>query len=178
MDAVSKNRVNTSVPNPWHFETDPDPWIRTLEYGSGSGSGSCSFVSGFQETMQKVCFFKVLVETKVFLKIFLVEGSRSGSGQKNYGSWWTKTYRSGSGSGTLVKTWVKYCVWAPTIAGITSGCRGIYTVGGHTREYRMIYRGLGFLAVTWFCSSPAPFPPLPSASCLSFFSVPRCRRSS
>ncbi len=23
-------------PDPWHFETDPAPWIRTLDYGSGS----------------------------------------------------------------------------------------------------------------------------------------------
>ncbi len=27
-----------NVPDLWHFETDPDPWIRTLGYGSGSGS--------------------------------------------------------------------------------------------------------------------------------------------
>ncbi len=49
-------KVKTSVPDPWHFETDPDSWICTLDYrsvpwsGSGSWSGSCSFVRGFQET--------------------------------------------------------------------------------------------------------------------------------
>ncbi len=32
----------------------------------------------------------------------------------------------------------------------------------------LLFRGLGFLAVVWFGSSPTPFPPLPSASCLSF----------
>jgi len=32
----------------------------------------------------------------------------------------------------------------------------------------MIYRGQGFHAFVWFSSSPTPFPPLPSASCLSF----------
>ncbi len=32
----------------------------------------------------------------------------------------------------------------------------------------MIYRGPGFLAVVWFCSSPTSSPPLPLESCLSF----------
>ncbi len=44
------------------------------------------------------------------------------------------------------------------------------------REYWMIYEGPGFLAVAWFGSSPTPFPPLPSASCL-YFSVFLCRVS-
>jgi hypothetical protein len=35
-----------------------------------------------------------------------------------------------------------------------------------TREYWMIYRGTGFLAVGKFSSSPTPFPPLPSATCV------------
>ncbi len=30
-----------SVPDPWHFDSDPDPLICSLAYGSGSGS--CSF---------------------------------------------------------------------------------------------------------------------------------------
>ncbi len=29
----------TGVQNPWYFETDPNPWIRTLDFESG-GSGS------------------------------------------------------------------------------------------------------------------------------------------
>ncbi len=33
-----------------------------------------------------------------------------------------------------------------------------------TREYWMIYRGPGFLAVVWFGSCPIPFPSLPSVS--------------
>jgi hypothetical protein len=36
------------------------------------------------------------------------------------------------------------------------------------REYWMIYRGPGFLAIEWFGSSPVPLPLLQSASCLSF----------
>jgi hypothetical protein len=32
-----------------------------------------------------------------------------------------------------------------------------------TREYWMIYRGPGFLAVLWFGSSPTPFPPSPAS---------------
>ncbi len=37
------------------------------------------------------------------------------------------------------------------------------------REYWIIQRGPGFLAVVWYGSSPIPlYPPLPSASCLSF----------
>jgi hypothetical protein len=42
-----------------------------------------------------------------------------------------------------------------------------------TREYWMVYREPGFLALGWFGSSPTPFHPLPSASCL-FFSVFLC----
>ncbi len=41
------------------------------------------------------------------------------------------------------------------------------------REYLMIYRGPGFLAVVWFGSTPIPYPPLPSTICL-FFSVFLC----
>ncbi len=38
-----------------------------------------------------------------------------------------------------------------------------------SREYWMIYRGPGFLAVVWIGSSTSPSPkPLPSATCLSF----------
>jgi hypothetical protein len=37
-----------------------------------------------------------------------------------------------------------------------------------TRGHWMIYRGLGFLAVEGFGSSPPPPPSLPSASCISF----------
>jgi hypothetical protein len=39
-NTAKKNR-NTipviSVPDPGHFEMDPDPWMRTLDYGSRSG---------------------------------------------------------------------------------------------------------------------------------------------
>ncbi len=49
----------------------------------------------------------------------------------------------------------------------------------YDREYWMIYRWPGFLAVVWFGSSPTPFSPLPSESCLSLFlCLPICRRSS
>jgi hypothetical protein len=30
----------SSVPDPWHFETDPDPWIPTLKSKNSSGFGS------------------------------------------------------------------------------------------------------------------------------------------
>ncbi len=33
---------------------------------------------------------------------------------------------------------------------------------GKGREYWMVFRGPGFLAVKWLSSSPTPFPPLPS----------------
>ncbi len=38
------------------------------------------------------------------------------------------------------------------------------------REYWIIYRGPGFLAVVWFdsTSTPSPLPPFPLASCFSF----------
>jgi hypothetical protein len=45
----------------------------------------------------------------------------------------------------------------------------------HTTEHLMIYRGLGFLAVVFFGSSPFP---LSSQQVVSFLSVPECRRSS
>ncbi len=52
-----------SVPDPWHFETDPDPWIRTLDYGFWSGSGSesgsgfCSFGQWPRRCQLKIRFF-------------------------------------------------------------------------------------------------------------------------
>jgi hypothetical protein len=33
---------------------DPDPWIRTLDYGSDSGSGSCSFCEWLSRWQQKI----------------------------------------------------------------------------------------------------------------------------
>ncbi len=39
---------------------------------------------------------------------------------------------------------------------------------GLSREDWTIYRGPSFLAVVWFGSTPAPFPPLLSANCLTF----------
>ncbi len=44
------------------------------------------------------------------------------------------------------------------------------------REYWMIYRGPGFLAVVWFGSSPNP-PPLPRQQAVSLSRLPLCRRS-
>jgi hypothetical protein len=44
---------------------------------------------------------------------------------------------------------------------------------GKPRDYSMIYRRPGFLAIIRFGSSPAPSPPLPSARCL-YFSVFLC----
>jgi hypothetical protein len=48
--------------------TDPDPRIRTLDYGSGSSSesGSCYFVSDFQDANKKYFYFLY-----VFLYYFL-----------------------------------------------------------------------------------------------------------
>ncbi len=51
----------------------------------------------------------------------------------------------------------------------SSSILSLRQLSGWTREYWMIYRGPGYLAVVWSCSSPRqPPPPLPSASCLSF----------
>ncbi len=43
-----------------------------------------------------------------------------------------------------------------------------YRVNMCRREYWMIRKGQTLLAVVWFDSYPTPFPPLLSASCLSF----------
>ncbi len=45
------------------------------------------------------------------------------------------------------------------------------------REYRMIYRGPGRLAVVWVGSSPTPFSPLLVACCHSFYLWVPCRES-
>jgi hypothetical protein len=44
------------------------------------------------------------------------------------------------------------------------------------REYWMIYRGLGFLVIEWFSSSPNPHSLVSELSL--FLSIPVCRRSS
>jgi hypothetical protein len=49
----------------------------------------------------------------------------------------------------------------------------LYFLYSHTREYWMVYRGPGFLAVIWLLLTPLPLPPLPSATCL-----PVCYQSS
>jgi hypothetical protein len=43
----------TSVSDPWHFETETDPWINTME----NGSGSCSFCQWLSRNQQKISFF-------------------------------------------------------------------------------------------------------------------------
>ncbi len=43
-----------------------------------------------------------------------------------------------------------------------------------SREYLMGYRELSFLVVTWFGSSPSPFPPISKLSVI--LSLPVCRR--
>jgi hypothetical protein len=50
----------------------------------------------------------------------------------------------------------------------------------YDREYWMIYRGTGFLAVIWLCSTPHQLPPsLSRQQVVSLFlSLPVCRRSS
>jgi hypothetical protein len=45
-------KVFISVPDPWYFYADPDPWIRTLNYEFGS----CSFLQCFQDA-NKTFFF-------------------------------------------------------------------------------------------------------------------------
>ncbi len=70
-------------PDPWHFETDP--WFpRTLDYGSGSGSGSCPF----RQWVSSLSIFFVCyrsnktykshwtVEIKVFPTFFLLVNER------------------------------------------------------------------------------------------------------
>ncbi len=46
------------------------------------------------------------------------------------------------------------------------------------REYWMINRWPGFLAVVWFGSSPSPFSPFPVSNLSLFLSLPVCHRSS
>jgi hypothetical protein len=41
-----------SVPDPWHYYADTDPWIRTLNYEFGS----CSFLQCFQDANKKYFF--------------------------------------------------------------------------------------------------------------------------
>ncbi len=43
------------VPDLWHVETDPDPWIRTLDYSSGS----YYFRRWLSRWQQKMCFFQI-----------------------------------------------------------------------------------------------------------------------
>ncbi len=45
------------VPGPWHFDTDPDPWVRSMECRSGPGSGSALFGNDFQDCNKKLVFF-------------------------------------------------------------------------------------------------------------------------
>ncbi len=49
-----KISISFSVPDPWHFETETDPWIDTLDYVSGSGS--CYFREWLSR-WQKIRFF-------------------------------------------------------------------------------------------------------------------------
>ncbi len=44
------------------------------------------------------------------------------------------------------------------------------------REYWMINRRSGFLALVWFGSSPNPLPPISCQQVVSFLSLPVCRR--
>ncbi len=53
---VMKYYSASSVPDPWHFKTDPDPWIRTLDYRYGSGS--CSSRQWHSRCQQNVSFIK------------------------------------------------------------------------------------------------------------------------
>ncbi len=57
-----RRNVKTSIPDLRSFciDPDPDPWIRTLDYGSGSGS--FSFCTGFQDAK--------------FLNLFIAIGNR------------------------------------------------------------------------------------------------------
>ncbi len=40
-----------NVPDPWHFKTDPDPWIRTMDHGYSFRS--YPFISGFRDANKK-----------------------------------------------------------------------------------------------------------------------------
>ncbi len=69
--SISLSRLKSSAPDPWHFQMDPDPWIRILDYGSksgtGSGSGFFSFWQWLSRCQQKIRFFK-----DIFAYFFLV----------------------------------------------------------------------------------------------------------
>jgi hypothetical protein len=46
--------LKNCVPDPSHVETDLDPWIHTLDYGSGFGPESrSSSISGFKDANKK-----------------------------------------------------------------------------------------------------------------------------
>jgi hypothetical protein len=93
----------TSVPSLWHFEADPDAWIRKVDYRFGSGS---CFIRHWLPRRQRKKFLSFFawyiyislqrshktVDIKAFLN-FLLFGGRI----------WIRTdnnYRSGSGSGS------------------------------------------------------------------------------
>ncbi len=77
-----------SVPDLWHFETDPDPWIRTLDSGFRDANKEWAFFTKFFLfiTVLTVGRFKTVlkdnkslrshwtVATKVILKLFGVDG--------------------------------------------------------------------------------------------------------
>ncbi len=48
-----------SVPDPLHFQTDPDPWITDpdLDLGSDPDPAPALFVSGFQDFTTNVFFY-------------------------------------------------------------------------------------------------------------------------
>ncbi len=56
---TENSSVVISVPDPWHFGTDPDPdpCIRTLD--NGSGLGSCCFRLWLSRCQQSLSFFKI-----------------------------------------------------------------------------------------------------------------------
>ncbi len=70
-DAQLPQIPSASVPDPWHFGADPDPWIRTLTNVSGSGCGSCSF-----RQWPSRC--------QIFLCLFLFEGTFTSFFEENY----------------------------------------------------------------------------------------------
>jgi hypothetical protein len=54
------------VPDPWHFQTDPDPLIRALDTGDGSGSGSCSYVRCYNRRTKNFWLITVLLPVGTF----------------------------------------------------------------------------------------------------------------
>ncbi len=59
-----RDRLASSVTDPWHFGTDPVPRIRASDLNNGSGSGSCYSRQWPSRRQQKTMFLYVIKKSK------------------------------------------------------------------------------------------------------------------